>query len=155
MYTRSLLTLLTGFAAAQSNNPFSFLSASTLFIGGPSPIVDTGWARFQGKNDDRTYSSNYLGIRYATARRFDHARLFNSPLPGIQDVSQYGPICPQHMVVPSVLAPDIGPLGEAISTLESLPLTQQVLRQSEDCLLINIQRPQDETLDNLPVLLWM
>lgn len=48
------------------------------------------------------------GIRYATARRFDHAQLSETPLEGVQDVSEYGQICPQHMVVPSGLAPDIG-----------------------------------------------
>ncbi|KAF7193480.1 putative secreted lipase [Pseudocercospora fuligena] len=137
----SLLLLVAGLSRpsiAQSSSLFGLLSASTLYTGGPSPIVNLGWAQFQGKNDELTGTSNYLGIRYAVAPRFDHAQLFNGPLEGIQDVTQYGPICPQHMAVASTFAPDLGVLGEAVSYIEALPLVQEALQQSEDCLFINI-----------------
>lgn len=46
---------------AQADNPLSFVSASTLWSGGSSPIVNTTYASFQGKEDDRTKTSNYIG----------------------------------------------------------------------------------------------
>ena len=45
--------------------------------------------------------------------------------------------------------------GQVISLLEALPLTQAALQQSEDCLFINVARPQDQSLKDLPVVLWM
>ena len=65
-----------------------------------------------------------IGIRYATARRFDHAQLSETPLEGVQDVSEYGQICPQHMVVPSGFAPDIGlpvRIGNIVATCRTRP----------------------------------
>jgi hypothetical protein len=126
-----------------------------LLNGGPSPIVKTSYASFQGKQDIVTGTSNYLGIPYAHAPRFDHARLFNDQLSGVQQATQYGDVCPQHLLVPSIVAPDIGGVGEAISFVEALPLAQDVYQESEDCLSINIQRPQDQSLKDLPVVLWI
>ena len=126
-----------------------------LLNGGPSPIVKTSYASFQGKQDIVTGTSNYLGIPYAHAPRFDHARLFNDQLSGVQQATQYGDVCPQHLLVPSIVAPDIGGVGEAVSFVEALPLAQDVYQESEDCLSINVQRPQDESLKDLPVVLWI
>lgn len=131
------------------------LASAQLFVGGASPIVETSYARFQGRQDELTGTNNYLGIPYAHAPRFDHARLFDDQLEGVQKATEYGDVCPQHPLVPSIVAPDIGELGEAISFVESLPLVQDVYQQSEDCLSINIQRPKDQSLTDLPVLLWI
>jgi acetylcholinesterase len=126
-----------------------------LIPSGEAPTVETSYARFQGKNDLVTSTSNYLGIPYARAPRFDHAQLFNETLEGVQQATEYGDVCPQHLLVPSIVAPDIGQVGEAISFVEALPLAQDVYKQSEDCLSINVQRPQDQNLKDLPVLLWI
>ncbi|KAI5359782.1 putative carboxylesterase, type B, carboxylesterase type B, active, alpha/Beta hydrolase [Septoria linicola] len=126
-----------------------------LIPSGEAPIVETSYARFQGKNDLVTSTSNYLGIPYARAPRFDHAQLFNETLEGVQQATEYGDVCPQHLLVPSIVAPDIGEVGEATSFVEALPLAQDVYKQSEDCLSINVQRPQDQNLKDLPVLLWI
>lgn len=37
------------------------ISATTLFVGGDSPIVETSYAKFQGRDDTLTSTSNYLG----------------------------------------------------------------------------------------------
>lgn len=37
------------------------VTGATLFVGDASPIVSTSYAQFQGKNDDNTGTSNYLG----------------------------------------------------------------------------------------------
>lgn len=126
-----------------------------LIPSGKAPIVETSYARFQGKNDLVTDTSNYLGIPYAKAPRFDHAQLFNDKLSGVQDATQYGDVCPQHLLAPSILAPDIGEVGEAISFVEALPIAQDAYQQSEDCLSINVQRPKDQNLTDLPVLVWI
>jgi carboxylesterase type B len=139
----ALILSLAGFTTAQ------------LFVGGSSPIVDTGYARFQGRQDDITKTDNYLGIPYAHAPRFDHARVFNDKLEGVQQATEYGDVCPQHLLAPSIVAPDVGPVGEAISYVEALPFSQAATKQSEDCLSINVQRPQDQNLTGLPVVVWI
>lgn len=131
------------------------LTSAQLFVGGKAPIVETSYAQFEGRQDEITGTNNYLGIPYAHAPRFDHAQLFNDKLEGVQQATEYGDVCPQHLLVPSIVAPDIGEVGEAISFVEALPLAQDIYQQSEDCLSINIQRPQDQNLTGLPVLLWI
>lgn len=37
------------------------ISGATFLLGGKSPIVETSYARFQGKDDILTRTSNYLG----------------------------------------------------------------------------------------------
>lgn len=60
-YIVSISVFLNAVTAAQPANPFNLLSAATLFTGPATPVVDTGYARFQGKQDQVTQSSNYLG----------------------------------------------------------------------------------------------
>ena len=67
---------------------------------------------------------------------------------------EYGPACSQHEAV-SILAPSDGGLGSVASLLEATPLFQGVLKQAEDCLFVNVQRPQDQSLHDLPVVIWM
>ncbi|KAH0593279.1 hypothetical protein MHUMG1_09001 [Metarhizium humberi] len=93
-------------------------------------------------------------IPYAKAPRFDHSQLFNQNLGGVQDASDYGPACPQHNIVSAFAPSDLG-LGLVGGFIESLPFFQKILKQDEDCLYINIQRPQNESLEGLPVLAWI
>ena len=72
----------------------------------------------------------------------------------MQDVSDYGPACPQHEFT-SLFAPDDIDLGAVAGYLET-GLLASVLKQNEDCLSINIQRPQGiKKSEKLPVLVWM
>lgn len=95
-----------------------------------------------------------LGIPYAHAPRFALSTPITEPLLGIQDVSDYGPACPQHEAT-SVLAPNDLGLGAFAGAVEAL-LSQPVLRESEDCLNINVQVPKNiPEGTKLPVVHWM
>lgn len=72
----------------------------------------------------------------------------------MQDSSNYGPVCPQHSAA-SLFSPDSNPIGPLVGEIESIPLAAQLLQQSEDCLSINVQRPADQSLTNLPVVMWI
>ena len=72
----------------------------------------------------------------------------------MQDVSDYGPACPQHEFT-SLLAPNDLSLGGILGYLEQ-GLLSPLLKVDEDCLSINIQRPIGvKEGEKLPVLLWM
>lgn len=128
-------------------------SGTKLFIGGKSPVVTTRYGQFQGRGDILTRTSNYLGIPYASAPRFDHSIVASTPFSEIFDASEYGASCPQHEFT-SILAPsdlDIGSLAGYVEAAFS-----PILSQSEECLFINIQRPLNISSDaKLPVLLWI
>ncbi|KXH32332.1 sterol esterase carbohydrate esterase family CE10 [Colletotrichum simmondsii] len=130
------------------------VTGATLFVGDSTPIVSTSYAQFQGKNDDRTGTSNYLGIPYATAARFNHSVLAETVVSGVQNVSAYGAVCPQHEL-PSSIDPSVLPLGSLSGTLVAA-LSQSTLEQDEDCLSINIHVPQNtSSTAGLPVLVWI
>ena len=77
-----LAILVAGLQLCQAaRNP---LSGATLFLGGKSPIVNTGYTQYQGKNDDVTETSNYLGVPYASAPRFDHSVVHEIKQSGVQ-----------------------------------------------------------------------
>ncbi|OAA42043.1 sterol esterase carbohydrate esterase family CE10 [Beauveria brongniartii RCEF 3172] len=149
----AIISTLAGVVIAQGNSSTLF-SAAKLFSGEPSPIVNLSYAQYRGVQDDKTNTSNYLGIPYAKASRFDHSQLFEQKLGDVQDVVDYGPACPQHNIVSAFAPSDLG-LGLVGGFIESLPFFQKILKQDEDCLYINIQRPQDESLKGLPVLAWI
>lgn len=90
--------------------------------------------------------------------RFDHSKIFEEGSSKFGDdaldASHYGPSCAQHQIG-TLLSPDDLGLGQVVSQLEATPLLRKVLKQSEDCLYVNVQRPQDETLDDLPIVVWM
>lgn len=62
------LALCASFVVAQQDNPTNFISGATLFTGPAADIVDVGYARYQGKQDANTNTSNYLGkmLHYRT-----------------------------------------------------------------------------------------
>lgn len=149
-------SLLVAPALGQAGNPFNFVSAATLFTGPASPIIDLGYARYQGKDDAVTETSNYLGVKYANAPRFDHSIVFKGPVYNatVIGASEYGAPCPQHSLTSESPPSDLG-LGATLALLEATPLFQEAIKQDEDCLCINIQRPQDHSLKDFPVLVWM
>jgi len=105
-----------------------------------------------------TRTSNYLGMKYANAPRYDHATVFDGPVASSSgqpiDASDYGQSCAQQEVV-SLAAPSDAGLSAALGFLESTPLLAKVLKQGEDCLSINVQRPRNQSLTDLPVMVFM
>lgn len=68
-------------------------------------------------------------------------------------MSDYRPACPQHQLISEFAPNDLG-LGN-LGRIEGA-FSQSVFKQSEDCLSINIQRPNGTKAgDNLPVLMWI
>ncbi|TFK34734.1 Alpha/Beta hydrolase protein [Crucibulum laeve] len=119
----------------------------------PKATLDS--ATITGVNSDNGLTK-FLGIHFVQPptgnRRFRNPE----PLPpyaGNLTATQYGPSCPQQSL-PPVNAPDI--VGsEAFQIIED-ELTTTEKEQSEDCLTINIIRPQNVTKsDKLPVVLWI
>jgi hypothetical protein len=172
----SVLLLVLSAGTATAANP-QLVSAATLFTGPASPNVDLGYGKFQGKDDSVTGTHNYLGkttltyastlfsnikshragMPFANAPRFAQSSLITRTLSGdVQDASDYGPACPQHEPT-SLLAEGalsgLG-LGSLTGNLEAL-LLQGVLKESEDCLNINVQVPKGYEGKKLPVVLWL
>ena len=67
MKTLVVLCLLFGIQADVPNNPANLISGATLFTGPAAPVVDLGYARYRGKQDATTKTSNYLGLKFAEA----------------------------------------------------------------------------------------
>lgn len=68
-------------------------------------------------------------------------------------MSDYEPACPQYQLISEFAPNDLG-LGN-LGLIEGA-FSQSVFKQSEDCLSINIQRPNGTKAgDNLPVLMWI
>ena len=61
------LLLLSPLQLVAGQNVANLISAATLFTGPAAPIVDLGYAKYQGKQDSLTKTSNYLGLKYANA----------------------------------------------------------------------------------------
>ncbi|KAF4596861.1 hypothetical protein EYR40_007448 [Pleurotus pulmonarius] len=145
----------------------------------PAPIIDVGYARYQGIVNTRTKISTYLGIRYAAAPvgnlRF---RAPQSPpfLPGVQQATSRGPECWQTgpgnsptnpypiRFTDTSLGDDGGmPQAEAqqfLHTDKAISLTSPVngttAQNSEDCLFLNVHFPGSVVPTRpLPVVFWI
>lgn len=101
-------------------------------------------------------TENFAGIPYAlpptgNLRLRPPVRL-NATLSNF-DATSPAPACPQ------MFAQQGNPndfLSSVISTLTNIPLVQQALKVSENCLTIDVYRPKGTKAgDNLPVLYWM
>ncbi|MCW8331223.1 carboxylesterase family protein [Photobacterium sp. SDRW27] len=85
-------------------------------------------ATVTGKVESGESVESFKGIQYATSERFEHSEM--QALAGSIDATEFGAICPQ--------------LGEKAG------------QQSEDCLFLNIWRPQGiEAGENLPVYVFI
>ncbi|KAJ6615854.1 Alpha/Beta hydrolase protein [Mycena sp. CBHHK59/15] len=116
-------------------------------MGQATPIVDLGYAKYQGMVDAATNITNFLGIRYAAAPVGDLR--FRAPQPpanvtGVQQATVQPNQCFQSSAGVSPTNPLEARTAEVIST--------------EDCLFLNVYFPSDAEgtpVEKLPTLVWI
>ncbi|KAF7317272.1 Carboxylic ester hydrolase [Mycena chlorophos] len=156
MLSSQLLALLLGAVAAFARaNPSS------------TPLVDLGYATYQGSVDPATNITSFLGIRFAAAPTGDaRFRAPQSPhtVPGVQNATTQPPQCYQ-ILVNGVL--DTNPFRDNASSTSSSAShagrSQAVLAKrapsnvsDEDCLFLSVyMSPNATSTSNLPVLVWI
>ncbi|KAG1839452.1 Alpha/Beta hydrolase protein [Suillus subalutaceus] len=115
------------------------------------PIVNLGYARYQGSVDTATNITSFLGIRYA-APPVGGLR-WAAPQPpltvsGVQQATTQPNECNQAVIGNSPTNP-----------FESTSLRKRAISQSEDCLFLNVYTPGSEMVatsaGGLPVVVWI
>ncbi|KAJ7704489.1 Alpha/Beta hydrolase protein [Mycena rosella] len=107
-----------------------------------TPIVDLGYAQYQGVFDAALNITSFLGIRYAAAPTGNLRWRVPSPpftVSGVQLVDTNPPPCYQ------------GLLGGAPTN----PLTARDNAQSEDCLFLSVYSPAINSTKLLPTIVWI
>lgn len=67
MQLLACVPLLFAALVSVAGNPANLISGATLFTGPAAPVVDLGYAKYRGKQDSTTNTSNYLGLKFAEA----------------------------------------------------------------------------------------
>lgn len=98
----------------------------------PPPVVDVGYARYQGALNETAGVYTWRGIRYASAARFQAPRTPDKDSSGsVLNATEYGAICWQASV--------------GANTTEGLPQNRTVDNEtqpeSEDCLFLDVLAP--------------
>jgi carboxylesterase type B len=111
------------------------------------PVVDLGYATYQGVYNETTNIQSFKGMRYAAAPVGDlrwAAPQSPASVSGVQDASNYGNICLQGTVGAGADSPVNGVLSAATSSFPT---------SSEDCLFVNVFLPPNATVGSgsLPV----
>lgn len=112
------------------------------------PVVDLGYASYQGVYNETTNIQYFKGMRYAAPPTGDLR--WKAPQPphavqGVQDAASFGPQCIQGTVG-----------GTPIQGLLKSK-SDQLLGHSEDCLFINVYLPPNATVGqgSLPVAVYI
>ncbi|KZT64879.1 alpha/beta-hydrolase [Daedalea quercina L-15889] len=128
-----------------------------------TPVVDLGYAQYQGTYDPDTNISYFFGIRYAEAPTGDlrwRAPQTPTTTAGVQQATaqpnecyqaDYGNSSTNPYRTPSLQTPDSSTINYRTSILE-----KRVVVQDEDCLFLNVYTPgQIQPNASLPVLVWI
>lgn len=112
------------------------------------PVVDLGYASYQGVYNETTNIQSFQGIRYAAPPIGDlrwRAPQPPSSMQGLQDASKYGSQCIQGTLGGSPLD------GLLERTAAALSIS------SEDCLFLNVYLPPNATVGqgSRPVVVWI
>jgi carboxylesterase type B len=98
-----------------------------------APVIDLGYAQYQGSVDTVTNTTSFLGIRYAAPPLGNLRWAAPQPPPttsGVQQANTQPNECYQ------------APLGNASTNpFESISLSKRAISQSEDCLFLNVYIP--------------
>ncbi|KAL0579413.1 hypothetical protein V5O48_002584 [Marasmius crinis-equi] len=110
-------------------------------VAAAAPVVDLGYAQYQGVFDTNTNVTNYRGIRYAASpagKNRWRAPQAPAKVSGIQQANADPPSCFQ--------APNVG----------GLMIGSQVAAETEDCLFLNVASPgAAKPSKGLPVVVWI
>ncbi|KAG1753521.1 Alpha/Beta hydrolase protein [Suillus paluster] len=116
-----------------------------------APIIDLGYAQYQGSIDTATNITSFLGIRYAAAPVGNFR--WAAPQPpstifGVQQATTQPNECYQ--------AP---PGNSSTDPYKSISMRKRAISQSEDCLFLNVYTPGSEVVatpsGGLPVVVWI
>jgi len=112
------------------------------------PVVDLGYAQYQGSTNGTTDITSFLGIRYAAppigSLRFQAPQAPYSAT-GVQAATAFPVQCYQAAEGNSTNNPIVShPLGK-----------RQVMSMSEDCLFLDVFVPEIGTAVGLPVVVWI
>ncbi|KAG1856414.1 Alpha/Beta hydrolase protein [Suillus subluteus] len=115
------------------------------------PIVNLGYAQYQGSVDTATNITSFLGIRYAAPPVGDLRWAAPQPpltVSGVQQATTQPNECNQAVIGNSPTNP-----------FESTSLRKRAISQSEDCLFLNVYTPGSEVVatpaGGLPVVVWI
>ncbi|KAG0708779.1 Alpha/Beta hydrolase protein [Suillus ampliporus] len=116
-----------------------------------APIVNLGYAQYQGSVDTATNITSFLGIRYAAPPVGDFRWAAPQPpstIYGVQQATTQPNACYQAVVGISSTNP-----------FESTSMRKRAVSQSEDCLFLNVYTPGSEVVatpaGGLPVVVWI
>ncbi|KAL0567354.1 hypothetical protein V5O48_014639 [Marasmius crinis-equi] len=113
-----------------------------------APIIDLGYAQYQGVFDPNTNVTNFRGVRYAAAPTGDlrwRAPQTPSSVSGVQQATTDPAPCPQA-------SNGVSPTNPNENSLEK----RQAPTESEDCLFLNVAFPgSDIPAQGLPTVVWI
>ncbi|EON60907.1 hypothetical protein W97_00117 [Coniosporium apollinis CBS 100218] len=118
------------------------LASFTAATGSSTPIVDLGYAQYEGIRDDKSGITAYYGLRYAAPPT---GRLRWQPPVNIEKRNNYS-----NRQVLDATAPGPQCLQQSPVWQSSIPANNPV--SSEDCLLLDVIVPSVPTNTSLPVI---
>ncbi|KAJ8589766.1 alpha beta-hydrolase [Rhizopogon salebrosus TDB-379] len=116
-----------------------------------TPIIDLGYAQYQGSVDTTTNVTSFLGIRYA-APPVGNLRWAAPQHPPTTSAVQQATMQPNECYQASVG-------NSSIDHFQNASLSKRAVSQSEDCLFLNVYTPGSEVVTapsgGLPVVVWI
>ncbi|KAG0695323.1 Alpha/Beta hydrolase protein [Suillus ampliporus] len=140
----------------------TFLALTPLFSP-PAPIINLGYAQYQGSVDTATNITSFLGIRYAAPPVGDFRWAVPQPpstISGVQQATTQPNQCYQAPIGTSSTNPfESTSMRKRAVSRSTNPFESTAVSQSEDCLFLNVYTPGSEVVANpsggLPVVVWI